>query len=150
MSKAKGSLLQNLQMALLILEKSRQHRKMKVHLLIRSLRRHSKRMKVKNIFFFVLTLLIFFQFVDAHAYPKENYLTDAFQSTLSSANKIDENAQFNFLSFKHQLKIIAFLFFLSLLPFAVMMLTSFTRITIIFHFLRQALGSPQVPSNQIV
>jgi flagellar biosynthetic protein FliP len=31
-----------------------------------------------------------------------------------------------------------------------MMMTSFTRITIVFQFLRQALGSSQVPSNQIV
>ena len=53
-------------------------------------------------------------------------------------------------SFHYQFRIIAFLFFISLIPFAVMMLTSFTRISIIFHFLRQALGAPQVPSNQIV
>ncbi len=30
------------------------------------------------------------------------------------------------------------------------MMTSFTRITIVFHFLRQALATQQVPSNQII
>ena len=39
---------------------------------------------------------------------------------------------------------------LSLLPSIVMMATSFTRIVIVFHFLRQALGTQNVPSNQIL
>lgn len=55
-----------------------------------------------------------------------------------------------FLSFRYQLRIIGFLTVIALVPFGVMMLTSFTRISIIFHFLRQALGYQQVPSNQIV
>ncbi len=56
----------------------------------------------------------------------------------------------NMMTFRYQLRILGFLTIISLLPFAVMMLTSFTRISIIFHFLRQALGYQQVPSNQIV
>lgn len=55
-----------------------------------------------------------------------------------------------FLNLKNQLRIIGFLSIVSLIPFGVMMMTSFTRITIIFQFLRQALGSSQVPSNQII
>lgn len=53
-------------------------------------------------------------------------------------------------SIPNQISWIAFLSIVTLLPFAVMMLTSFTRISIIFQFLRHALGTMQIPSNQII
>src|ERR1700690_2692874 len=37
-----------------------------------------------------------------------------------------------------------------LLPAAVMSITPFLRITIVLHFLRQALGTQQTPSNQVL
>lgn len=64
-----------------------------------------------------------------------------------SAEELDAQT---FLTFRYQLRIIGFLTVISMVPFAVMMLTSFTRISIIFHFLRQGLGYQQVPSNQII
>lgn len=39
---------------------------------------------------------------------------------------------------------------LTLAPSIIVMMTSFTRIVIVFHFLRQAMGTNQVPSNQIL
>src|ERR1700693_4064356 len=39
---------------------------------------------------------------------------------------------------------------LSFLPAIVISLSSFTRIIIVFHFLRQALGTQEAPSNQIL
>jgi flagellar biosynthetic protein FliP len=39
---------------------------------------------------------------------------------------------------------------LAFLPAMVMSLSSFTRIIIVFHFLRQALGTQEAPSNQIL
>ena len=39
---------------------------------------------------------------------------------------------------------------LSLVPSLLIMVTSFTRIAIVFHFLRQALGTQNVPSNNIL
>jgi flagellar biosynthetic protein FliP len=39
---------------------------------------------------------------------------------------------------------------LTLAPALLIMTTSFTRFVIVFSFLRQALGTPQTPSNQIV
>jgi flagellar biosynthetic protein FliP len=39
---------------------------------------------------------------------------------------------------------------LTLAPSIVIMMTSFTRVVIVFHFLRQALGTQQTPANQIV
>lgn len=58
--------------------------------------------------------------------------------------------QASFLTVKNQLRIIGFLTVISLIPFGIMMMTSFLRISIVFQFLRQALGSSQVPSNQII
>lgn len=48
------------------------------------------------------------------------------------------------------LQILAIMTALSLLPAALMMMTSFTRIIIVFSILRQALGLQQAPSNQIL
>jgi len=48
------------------------------------------------------------------------------------------------------LKIIAMLTVLTLAPSILVMMTSFTRILIVFAFLRQALGTQQSPPNQIL
>jgi len=48
------------------------------------------------------------------------------------------------------LKILAFLTILTLAPSILIMMTSFTRIVIVFAFLRQALGTQQSPPNQII
>lgn len=49
-----------------------------------------------------------------------------------------------------QLGFLFLILVVTLIPFAVMMMTSFTRITIIFHFLKQALGLTEAPSSQIL
>lgn len=48
------------------------------------------------------------------------------------------------------LQIVLLLTALTLLPAIVMCLTPFLRITVVLHFLRQALGTQTVPSNQIL
>lgn len=48
------------------------------------------------------------------------------------------------------LQIVLLLTLLTFLPAILMTMTSFTRIVIVFHFLRQALGTQDMPSNQIV
>jgi len=48
------------------------------------------------------------------------------------------------------IQILMFMTALSLLPGALMMMTSFARITIVLAILRQALGTAQTPSNQIL
>ena len=48
------------------------------------------------------------------------------------------------------LQILAIMTALTLLPSVVMMMTSFTRIIVVFAILRQALGLQQTPSNQIL
>jgi flagellar biosynthetic protein FliP len=48
------------------------------------------------------------------------------------------------------LQVVLLLTLLSFLPAILVTMTAFTRITIIFHFLRQALGTQETPSNQIL
>lgn len=48
------------------------------------------------------------------------------------------------------LRIILFLSVLSLAPAIIMILTSFTRIIIVLAFVRQAIGTQQIPPNQIL
>jgi flagellar biosynthetic protein FliP len=56
----------------------------------------------------------------------------------------------NFLNLHNQLRIVALMTVLVLIPTVLIMMTSFTRLVIIFHFLRQALATQTVPSNQLV
>jgi flagellar biosynthetic protein FliP len=48
------------------------------------------------------------------------------------------------------LQLVLLLTLLSFLPAILVTMTCFTRIVIVFHFLRQALGTMEVPSNQIL
>ena len=48
------------------------------------------------------------------------------------------------------IQILLFLTVLSFIPAILISVTSFTRIVIVFHFLRHALGTNETPSNQIV
>src|SRR5690242_9149254 len=48
------------------------------------------------------------------------------------------------------LQIVILLTLLSFVPAILVTMTSFTRIVIVFHFLRQALGTQEMPSNQIL
>ena len=48
------------------------------------------------------------------------------------------------------LQIVLLLTLLTFVPAMLVTMTSFTRIAIVFHFLRQALGTQEMPSNQIL
>lgn len=48
------------------------------------------------------------------------------------------------------LQIVVLMTLLTFVPAALVMMTSFTRIAIVFHFLRQAIGTQEIPSNQMV
>jgi flagellar biosynthetic protein FliP len=48
------------------------------------------------------------------------------------------------------IQILLFLTFLTFIPAILVSVTSLTRIMIVFHFLRQALGTNEAPSNQLV
>ena len=53
-------------------------------------------------------------------------------------------------SYSIPIQILFFLTILTFIPAILISLTSFTRIVIVFHFLRQALGTNETPSNQII
>jgi len=48
------------------------------------------------------------------------------------------------------LQVIALLTILSLAPAILILMTSFTRLVVVFHFLRQAMGTQQSPPNQVL
>jgi flagellar biosynthetic protein FliP len=48
------------------------------------------------------------------------------------------------------LQVVVLMTLLTFIPAMLVMMTSFTRIAIVFHFLRQALGTQEMPSNQMV
>src|SRR3954463_16072716 len=48
------------------------------------------------------------------------------------------------------LQIVVLMTLLTFVPAMLVMMTSFTRIWIFFHFLRQAMGTQEMPSNQMV
>lgn len=48
------------------------------------------------------------------------------------------------------LQIVVLLTLISFVPAVLVIMTSFTRIAIVFHFLRQALGTQDMPSNQML
>lgn len=48
------------------------------------------------------------------------------------------------------LEIVALLTILSLAPAILILMTSFTRLIVVFHFLRQAIGTQQSPPNQVL
>ncbi|MFC1482084.1 hypothetical protein ACFL6E_07570 [Candidatus Neomarinimicrobiota bacterium] len=48
------------------------------------------------------------------------------------------------------IQIVILMTILALAPSILIMMTSFTRIVVIFHFLRQAIGTQNTPSNQIL
>jgi flagellar biosynthetic protein FliP len=48
------------------------------------------------------------------------------------------------------MQIVILLTLMTLLPAAVMSITPFLRITVVLHFLRQALGTQSTPSNQVL
>ncbi len=48
------------------------------------------------------------------------------------------------------LQIVVLLTLITFIPAALVIMTSFTRIAIVFHFLRQAMGSQEMPSNQML
>ncbi|CAL4318332.1 Flagellar biosynthetic protein FliP [Buchnera aphidicola (Periphyllus testudinaceus)] len=78
-----------------------------------------------------------------------------FFSCDSYANNIDTLNDFllstnNTIEWSSSIQILFFITFLAFIPAVILMMTCFTRIIIVFSFLRNALGTPYIPSNQIL
>ncbi len=63
---------------------------------------------------------------------------------------LDVGTSHNPEDFSITLQLIFLMTILSLAPAILILLTSFTRIIIVFHFIRQALGTQQIPPNQVL
>jgi len=74
--------------------------------------------------------------------------TPAFGATAEPLSLFGISAGKNTLSLPMQVVILLTL--MTLLPAAVMSITPFLRITVVLHFLRQALGTQTTPSNQVL
>ncbi len=64
--------------------------------------------------------------------------------------KLDMNSTNGQVQMTMPVQIMILLTLLTFLPAIIISLSSFTRIIIVFHFLRQALGTQEAPSNQIL
>ena len=68
----------------------------------------------------------------------------------SPAFKLDMGGGANQIQMTMPVQILVLLTLMTFIPAIIISLTSFTRIIIVFHFLRQALGTQEAPSNQIL
>src|SRR5215470_8112029 len=78
------------------------------------------------------------------------FLLAAVPAAQTSAVKIDMNGTGGQVQMNMPVQILILLTLLTFLPAIIISLSSFTRIIIVFHFLRQALGTQEAPSNQIL
>src|SRR5437879_11841486 len=71
-------------------------------------------------------------------------------STVPATLKLDMSSATGQVQMNMPVQIMILLTLLTFVPAIIISLSSFTRIIIVFHFLRQALGTAEAPSNQIL
>jgi flagellar biosynthetic protein FliP len=87
--------------------------------------------------------------VPAHAAPAGKAAAPVAGTTAPPAQNV--SLQINGVgALSAPLQIVVLMTLLTFVPAALVMMTSFTRIAIVFHFLRQAIGTQEIPSNQMV
>ena len=88
-----------------------------------------------------LLICLFFAVPVGGAQPSDS----GFAIEMKGLDQVEETK-----TFTTGIKILALLTILSLAPSILIMVTSFTRIIIVFHFLRQAIGVQGMPPNQVL
>lgn len=94
---------------------------------------------------FVLFFIPFISFIFVFLFPDLAYAQDL----ELSAFKLTSNSNGS-QTYSLSIKFLVLMTVLTFLPALVLMMSSFTRVVIVLSILRQALGMPQTPSNQIV
>src|SRR5436190_6686571 len=79
-----------------------------------------------------------------------NLVLAATPAAVPSTLKLDMTSTNGQVQMNMPVQIMILLTLLTFLPAIIISLSSFTRIIIVFHFLRQALGTQEAPSNQIL
>jgi flagellar biosynthetic protein FliP len=112
--------------------------------------------KIKSRFYVFFTVLFFFLY-NSPAYSKQESLSiPAIEKITSQPLTNNPLFSLNIASgdssddFAPAIKIVAVLTLLTFGPAILLLMSSFTRIIIVLSFLRQALGSPTLPPNQIL
>lgn len=113
-----------------------------------------------SILLVLLCILTFFCSTKVYAAPvKSDSNVDHIEGTTTGETQdpdSPEDFEFNIstnagsTSLSASMKMILVLTVLSLAPFIVIMVTSFTRIIVVLHFLRSALGTQTTPPNQVL
>ncbi|MDN3639868.1 flagellar type III secretion system pore protein FliP [Simiduia curdlanivorans] len=98
----------------------------------------------------IASLLLLFLFSSAVFAAEEQSVIDTFNSMKGIPAVTMTNNPDGSQDYTVTIQILAIMTSLTLLPAILMMMTSFTRIIIVFSILRQALGLQQAPSNQIL
>jgi flagellar biosynthetic protein FliP len=107
-------------------------------------------MKVVAVIIFIVSLTLAPRFVFAEtSVQKGSYLPGMSGLTLPSLSMSFTNNQ-KPSDLVAALRIVIMLTVLSLAPSILIMMTSFTRIVVVLSFLRQALGTQQMPPNQLI
>lgn len=91
----------------------------------------------KNVIFYRIIFILFLFFFSPMAYAN---ISDGINDNLSDGGK----------NWVFSIQVLVLLTFLTFIPAVLLMMTSFTRIIIVFGLLRNALGTPYAPSNQIL
>ncbi len=97
-------------------------------------------MRTKKLFLFLLIVLILSALLPAAAQAQS-----ALPKITIGVDKASKPAEL-----VPTIQILILITVLSLAPSIIIMMTSFTRIIVVFHFLRQSLATQTVPSNQIL
>ncbi|MCH5268030.1 MAG: flagellar type III secretion system pore protein FliP [Lachnospiraceae bacterium] len=112
---------------------------------------------IKAMMMFVLFLCIWLAASPAYVRATSQNVDSTTQDEISSTpddddNTLDLNITSNAgsVNLEATLQILILLTILSLAPSILVMLTSFTRIIVVFHFLRTALGTQTTPPNQVL
>ena len=95
--------------------------------------------------------------VSRHAFAVASGVDKTTQDEISGQPDIDDNtldinisSNAGSMKLESTLQILIMLTILSLAPSILIMVTSFTRIVVVFHFLRTALGTQTTPPNQVI
>ena len=103
-----------------------------------------------------LCILTFFSGTIVCAKPDSNSHVDEIEGSSTAGVSDPEDFQFNISSnagsssLSASLKMLLVLTVLALAPSIIIMMTSFTRIIVVLHFVRSALGTQTSPPNQVL
>lgn len=123
---------------------------------MRNIRNKKKKSIIRFLVTLVLFCMIFVAASPAYARATSKGVDSTTQDEIDGVPDNDDNFELNISSnagstnLEATLQILLILTALSLAPSLLIMLTSFTRIIIVLHFLRTALGTQTTPPNQVL